>query len=103
VLLASSLALAPTGAARWDAALFVPTIISFALVGAFLASRRSNPIAWLFLSIGIGGAIGQAAEKYAASGAADTAVAGEARARDEEGHRRLFEDFLREFEAEGLA
>jgi len=78
VLLASSLALAPTGAARWDAALFVPTMISFALVGAFLASRRNNPIAWLFLSIGIGGAIGQAAEKYATSGAADTAVPGEA-------------------------
>jgi hypothetical protein len=50
---------------RWDAAYFAPTEVTFAFVGAFLIGRgRSNALAWLFLFMGLGGAIGELASEY---------------------------------------
>jgi hypothetical protein len=51
---------------RWDPLFFAPAFLAFATVGALVVSRRSgNVMGWLFLVVGVEGALGQVAREYA--------------------------------------
>jgi hypothetical protein len=57
----------PGGADAENFSQGVATTVAFALVGGLVASRRpSNPLGWLFLGIGLSGALGVLTERYAA-------------------------------------
>jgi len=61
-LLAAGIGLDPSLAQAW----LLPIALSFASVGALIASRRpENPIGWLFLAFGVVAAVGFAAYSYA--------------------------------------
>jgi hypothetical protein len=57
----------PGGADAENFSQGVATTVAVALVGGLVASRRpSNPLGWLFLGIGLSGALGVLTERYAA-------------------------------------
>jgi hypothetical protein len=57
----------PGGADTENFSQGVATTVAFALVGGLVASRRpSNPLGWLFVGIGLSGALGVLTERYAA-------------------------------------
>jgi hypothetical protein len=77
VLLASSLVVGLTGGEGWDQKLgTAPVLLAFALVGALVAARTGNRLGWLFLAVGLVGAVGLMTIAYA--GRAPTAELPEA-------------------------
>jgi signal transduction histidine kinase len=70
VALATAVGLAGGRGAAGDAAAFVPVILSFAVVGALIASRRpEHAIGWILLAEGIASAIAVLLQAYARLGA----------------------------------
>jgi peptidoglycan/LPS O-acetylase OafA/YrhL len=77
VLLASGLVIGLTGGEGWDQRLgTAPVLLAFALVGALVAARKGNRLGWLFLAVGVVGAVGLMTIAYA--GRAPTAELPEA-------------------------
>ncbi len=66
VLLASGLVIGLTGGEGWNQKLgTAPVLLAFALVGALVAARTGNRLGWLFLAVGLVGAVGLTTIAYA--------------------------------------
>jgi peptidoglycan/LPS O-acetylase OafA/YrhL len=66
VLLASSLVIGLTGGEGWGQKLgTAPVLLAFALVGALVGARTGNRLGWLFLAVGLVGAVGLMTIAYA--------------------------------------
>jgi hypothetical protein len=66
-LMAAALVVGLTGGEGWNQKLgTIPVALAFAVVGALVAARTGNRLGWLFLAVGMAGAVSDAALAYAA-------------------------------------